>query len=98
MGEDTVRANPNLRETAEAFLHFLSLKPRSVTAIRNVRMMKPMRIPILSMPTAPLLLASLTQTDSRSSIIQKFTAACTAGQASTFMHSILTAIRESPAA
>ncbi len=59
--------------------------------------MKPMRIPILSMPTAPRLPVSWMQTASRFLTIPRYTAAYMAGRASISMLSIPTEIKGSPA-
>ena len=67
-----------------------------VTGMRNVRTMKPTQMPISSMPTAPRLRALWMRTVSRSWILPRFTAVCTAGRASTSMPSIPMAIKESP--
>ena len=65
---------------------------------RSARTMKPTQTPTSSTPTAPRLRALWTRTASRSWILPRFTAVCTAGRASTFMRSIPMAIRGLPVA
>ena len=65
---------------------------------RSARTMKPTQTPTSSTPTAPRLRALWMRTASRSWILPRFTAVCTAGRASTFMRSIPMAIRGLPVA